>query len=63
EQLYGSAKQATRRWWVRTVLKKRETNGAFSKLVQYLEKEDPEWFSEYLRMTPTKFKKVLAIAE
>ncbi|KAK2711708.1 hypothetical protein QYM36_012726 [Artemia franciscana] len=63
EQLYGSAKQATRRWWVRPVLRKRETDGAFSKLVQYLEKEDPQWYFEYLRMTPTKFKELLAIVK
>ncbi|KAK2725777.1 hypothetical protein QYM36_000310 [Artemia franciscana] len=63
EQLYGSAKQATRRWWVRPVLRKRETDGAFSKLVQDLEKEDPQWYFEYLRMTPTKFKELLAIVK
>ncbi|XP_065584575.1 uncharacterized protein LOC136043591, partial [Artemia franciscana] len=63
EQLYGSAKQATRRWWVRPVLRKRETDGAFSKLVQDLEKQDPQWYFEYLRMTPTKFKELLAIVK
>ncbi|KAK2702281.1 hypothetical protein QYM36_019143 [Artemia franciscana] len=63
EQLYESSKQATQRWSVRPVLRKRETDGAFSTLVQNLKKEDPEWFFVYLRMTPAKSKEVLAIVE
>jgi len=56
-------KRYNRRWWVRPMLRDRESLGHFHNLFQFMKNNDDEQFCKYTRMTVQQFEKLLNIVK
>jgi len=56
-------KRYNRRWWVRPMLRDRESLGHFHNLFQFMKNNDDEQFFKYTRMTVQQFEKLLHIVK
>lgn len=55
DELCNIEEQVNRRWWVRPINTRRDTQGFYNNLIQEIKNDDPEMFFAFTRMNVSQF--------